>query len=140
MTPVGDNNGPHRYIKHSHTKPTLRQALLQAGIDPAAIPALIDPLFMGHGYDQSARADALLGHLAMVWKGPAGSAILADTYGLHMGIPLVAGDRLMLWVRYGLGPNVGSFDKDGGQYAAIVRERIPQTERARYINRLLLMA
>ncbi len=138
LTPVGDKNGPHRYVRHSHTKPTLTEALVKAGWQAGAVGPLINPLFAGTGYDHSDKADALLGHLATVWKGPAGSAIMADTYGLHMGIPLVEGERLMMWVRYGLGPNCSSFGGGDGRYADMVQARIPQTDRARYINRLLL--
>lgn len=138
LTPVGDRNGPHRYVKHSHNKAVLAEALLKSGWQPGAIETLIDPLFKGIGYDQSARADALLGRLATVWKGPAGSAILADTYGLHMGVPVLEGERLMVWVRYGLGPNSASFGGGQGRHTAMVRARIPDTARARYVNRLLL--
>ena len=138
LTPVDDKNGPHRFIRHSHSKAALTDALVKRGMQQSAVAALIKPLFVGTGYDQSAQADALLGHLATIWKGPAGAAILADTYGLHMGIPLVEGDRLMLWVRYGLGPNCSSFGGGDGRYADMVASRIPQTERARYVNRLLL--
>jgi hypothetical protein len=138
LTPVDDRNGPHRYVRHSHSKAVLTDVLIKSGWQKADVEALVNPMFVGIGYDQSAKADAVLGHLATVWKGPAGSAILADTYGLHMGIPLVEGERLMLWVRYGLGPNCSSFDGGAGTDADQLRSRIPQTERARYINRLLL--
>jgi hypothetical protein len=138
LTHVDDGNGPHRYIKHSHNKAALTDVLIKDGWQRGAVEALVDPLFRGVGYDQSAKADALLGHLATVWKGPPGSAILADTYGLHMGIPLIEGERLMVWVRYGLGPNCSSFGGGDGSRADLLRSRIPRTERARYINRLLL--
>lgn len=138
LTPVDDKNGPHRYIKYSHTKAALIHALMSAGWQQAAAASAIDPLFVGNGYDHSAQADALLGSLAMVWKGAAGSAILADTYGLHMGIPPAEGERLMAWVRYGLGPNSASFGGGQGRHAAIVRARISDGARARYVNRLLL--
>lgn len=138
LTPVGDTNGPHRYIKHSHTKAALARELARRGWQRPAVEAQMNALFAGDGYAQSAVADTLLGPLGTVWKGPAGSAILADTYGLHMGIPLVEGERLMLWVRYGLGPNASSFGGGDGRYAAMIAPRIAETERARYINRLLL--
>ncbi len=138
LTSVDDRNGPHRYVKHSHNKAVLTDALVKGGWQRGAAEALLNPLFVGIGYDQSTTADALLGHLATVWKGPPGSAILADTYGLHMGVPLVEGERLMLWVRYGLGPNCSSFGGGAGRHAPQLSARVPQTERARYINRLLL--
>jgi hypothetical protein len=138
LTPVGDKNGPHRYIKHSHTKQTLTEALVRVGRSRDGVAALINPMFVGNGYEYSAQADALLGAFAMVWQGPAGSAILADTYGLHMGVPLLDGERLMVWIRYGFGPNCSSFGGGDGRFAEEVRARIPDTDRARYVNRLLL--
>ncbi|MBI3517544.1 MAG: phytanoyl-CoA dioxygenase family protein [Proteobacteria bacterium] len=138
LTPVGPRNGAHRYIKYSHDKTVLTQVLKAAGWQDAALQALVYPLFLGDVYDASAKADALLGQFEMVWTGPAGSAVLADTHGLHMGLPLHEGERLMLWVRYGLGPNHISFGGGTGEFAAMLNPRLPQTARARYINRLLL--
>ena len=139
LTPVDERTGAHRYIKHSHDKAQLARALTAAGWQPSAIETAAQALFCGTGYAMSGTADDLLGHLAKVWQGPAGSAVLADTYGLHMGIPLVEGERLMLWVRYGLGfPHEPAFGGGAGRYAATIAPRIPQTARARYVNRLLL--
>jgi hypothetical protein len=139
LTPVGEKSGAHRYIRHSHDKANLGATMMARGWSQTDIDARLAPLFLGNGYAQSQTADALLGQLATVWTGPAGSAIFADTYGLHMGVPLTEGERLMLWVRYGLGmlpePEFG----DGpGSYAPEYRRRIPATPRAHYVNRLLL--
>ena len=40
-------------------------------------------------------------------KGKHGSAFIVDTFGLHRGRPLEKGRRLVLWARYGMGPNRG---------------------------------
>lgn len=138
LTPVDEKSGAHRYIKHSHNQDALASALAGQGWPPDAIATTVKSVFHGTGYEFSTEADALLGHLAKVWTGPAGSAIMADTYGLHMGIPLVEGERLMLWVRYGLGTGPNTFGGGSGKCAPIVEARIPPTDRARYINRLLL--
>jgi hypothetical protein len=138
LTPVGPANGPHRYIRHAHDKARLAQALAARGWQPGDIEAASTALFQRTGLETADLADALLGDLAMVWTGAAGAAVLADTYGLHMGVPPVEGERLMLWVRYGLGPNRYSFGGGDGRHADGLRARLPQTERARYINRLLL--
>jgi hypothetical protein len=139
LTPVTEQTGPHRYIRFSHDKAKLVQAMTERGWSASDLEVALGALFRNHGYEMSQTADALVGPLEMVWTGPAGSALLADTYGLHMGVPLVEGERLMLWIRYGLGmlphPELG----DGpGTYAPTLRQRIPATDRAQYINRLLL--
>src|SRR5271170_2794382 len=87
LTPVGATSGAHRYIKHSHNKDSLAAVLANQGWPPEIIETTLGSVFRGDGYEFSAEADALLGHLATVWTGPAGSSIMADTYGLHMGIP-----------------------------------------------------
>lgn len=139
LTPVDERTGAHRYIKHSHDFAQLTERLTAQGWLPDIIRTTVDMLFSGPGYENSSLADELLGQLATVWTGPAGSAVLADTYGLHMGIPLVEGQRLMAWIRYGLGmPPEPAFGGGSGKYAALVRPRLPATDRAEYINRLLL--
>jgi hypothetical protein len=138
LTPVDDKTGPHRYIRHSHDKAALTRALATLGWELSAIERLIEPLFRGGAsYELGNIAERLLGQFATVWTGSPGSAILADTYGLHMGIPPLDGDRLMIWARYGLG--AGKFVFDARRHAALVAPRLPQTERARYVNRLMLM-
>jgi hypothetical protein len=138
LTPVTEANGPHRYIRHSHDKAKLAGALTARGWQAGDIDLVTEPLFRSTALEFTDIADTLLGDLEMLWTGPAGAAVLADTYGLHMGRPPVDGARLIAWVRYGLGPNRHSFGGGDGRYAAQVRARIPQTERARYVNRLLL--
>jgi hypothetical protein len=139
LTPVDEKSGAHRYVKYSHDKTRLTDKLTALGWPAGDIQIVADTLFRGEGYEMGASADALLGNLAMVWSGSAGAAVMADTYGLHMGIPLVEGERLMAWVRYGLGiPPEPAFGGGSGKYAAALAARLPHTARARYINRLLL--
>jgi hypothetical protein len=139
LTDVDEKSGAHRYVKYSHDKTKLAAKLSALGWSEGDIRTAADPLFRGEGYEVSALAEALVGPLATVWTGPAGSAVLADTYGLHMGIPLTEGARLMVWVRYGLGiPPEPEFGGGAGKFASVLQPRIPHTARARYINRLLL--
>ena len=37
--------------------------------------------------------------------GPAGTLVLCDTWGLHMGLPPISNDRIAIWWRFGLGKN-----------------------------------
>lgn len=137
LTPVDAESGPHRYVKFSHDRDVLMRTLTSLGWPEATVHTTIPPLFLGHGYDTSQTADALLGQLAFVWTGPPGSALLADTYGLHMGIPPARGDRLMGWIRYGLGPNIATQPGLAAAWGDAVRARTAPTPRARYVNRLL---
>lgn len=139
LTPVDARNGPHRYVRYSHDKPTLTRALMAQGSTAEHAQTAAAALFAGNGYEHSDLSEQLCGQFVMRWTGPAGSAILADTYGLHMGLPLIEGERLMFWVRYGLGvvPDI-ELDDSAADTAAMARPRIPGTERARYVNRLLL--
>jgi hypothetical protein len=138
LTDVDEKSGAHRYIKYSHDKTKLTERLTALGWSEGEVRTTADALFRGEGYEMSQSAE-VLAPLATVWTGPAGSAVLADTYGLHMGIPLTEGARLMAWVRYGLGiPPEPAFGGGSGRFASVLRPRIPHTARARYINRLLL--
>jgi hypothetical protein len=134
LTDVDDTNGPHRYLKHSHDKGALSRVLVGLGWPPNLVEAHMPALFRGEAYRLHPTTDAMLTPLATVWRGPAGSAILADTYGFHMGIPVERGERLMAWVRYGIGHSSSCFS---GGHGALIRPRLAQTARARYINRVL---
>jgi len=136
LTPVGERNGPHRFIRHSHDKDVLTRMLAGLGWSQDVLETHVPPMFHGQAYQPTPATEELLAPLATVWQGPAGSAILADTYGFHMGVPVIEGERLMLWIRYGIGHSTACFSPG---YGAILRPRIPQTPRARYVNRLLLM-
>jgi len=71
--------------------------------------------------------------------GPAGTAFLVNTIALHRGLPPKAGPRLVAWGRYGLGPNINSFDLEQAPIAArVVPGKPADSVKARYINRLLL--
>lgn len=67
-------------------------------------------------------------------KGAAGSAYVADTYGLHRGTPLINRDRLAVWIRYALVKPI-VYDLDGNRPAAdiCIREKLDKN-----INRLIV--
>jgi hypothetical protein len=137
LTPVTPLSGPHQYVRCSHDAHVLARLLVQGGLPEAQLPHVIEALFAGTGYQNSETAEALLGGLIHTWIAPAGSAILADTYGLHMGKPPHEGERLMFWARYGLGANdgmVADADVGGG---VDLSARIGRDPRTRYVNRLL---
>jgi hypothetical protein len=72
-------------------------------------------------------------------KGPRGTALLADTYGLHKGIAPTTGRRMVFWARYGLYANLAyGTMKMAPLPWSMIGHRLPDDARSRYVNRLLL--
>jgi hypothetical protein len=64
---------------------------------------------------------------------------LANTVALHRGLVPKKKARLILWARYGLGPNTNSVDNVQGPYAqSQLLNRLKDTPRNRYVNRLII--
>jgi hypothetical protein len=62
---------------------------------------------------------------------------LANTLALHRGL-LPRSPRLMIWARYGLGPNSNSADLEQGPLSrSQIVTSLADTPRNRYVNRLM---
>lgn len=110
LTEVRDEaDGPTVYYTGSHRKASLANRSTAAA-DPvlraeADRIGRIDAFFPPRSanatrLDQELRS--LLAPTATVFLGPAGSAFIADTFGLHRGTMPRGRDRLAVWLRYGL--------------------------------------
>jgi len=73
----------------------------------------------------------------IVITGKAGTAILADTYGLHKGQPLESGKRLILWLRFGMFLN-NTYHRDKNYLYKKSEEEIFSSVEDNEINRYLL--
>lgn len=76
-----------------------------------------------------------------VIKGKKGTAFLADTYALHNGMPLLQGQRCLLWVRYGLYLNNIHFHCKSNLFAqdsADIFKHISETESNKYLLRAFI--
>jgi hypothetical protein len=63
---------------------------------------------------------------------------LVNTLALNRGLVPSSTPRLMLWARYGLGPNTNSADLEQRPLCrAQLATALPDTPRNRYVNRLL---
>jgi hypothetical protein len=83
LTDVEAGSGPHVYVRGSHrTASTLR-----------AKPFTRDSLVRDYGADKIQPV-----------TGPAGTTFMADTHGIHMGVPPSTSPRLILQVQYSLLP------------------------------------
>lgn len=83
LTDVGDDTGPHMFVVGSHRADKLAEIRRYSDEEVAA----------AFGTDAIRR-----------FTGPAGTAFLEDTYGMHRGIPPVAGPRLIFQPLYAQRP------------------------------------
>jgi hypothetical protein len=85
LTDVGPSNGPHVYVRGSHTKKLLRHIVsLYKGRTDAEIESV-------YGLERQ-----------VVCHGPAGSGFAEDIFGFHKGVHPQSGDRLIVQLRFGL--------------------------------------
>jgi hypothetical protein len=85
LTDVGPSNGPHVYVRGSHTRKVLRHILsIYKGRNDAEIEKV-------YGRERQ-----------VVCCGPAGSGFAEDIFGFHKGQPPRGGDRLIVQLRFGL--------------------------------------
>jgi hypothetical protein len=141
LTDVAPKSGAHVYIRRSHradfTERAFRENAGRAAAELRRDLALADMYTPPTGYGKDDLYAMIFPGLAETITGPAGTAFLADTLGLHKGEPLTEGRRLMFWARYGLYRN-GLTSYVSPAVASQVRRRIGSDSRSLYINRCLL--
>jgi hypothetical protein len=137
---VDSRAGPHQVIAGSHTLVGMERLIEQARaqgqdvsqFDPAK--SFVDSF----GEEFSANCERLFGNAVVNATGAAGSMFLVNTIALHRGLVPTHSPRLMIWARYGFGPNTNSADLEQGPLA---KRQVPtglaDTPRNRYVNRLL---
>lgn len=131
LTDTSPQDGAHYFIRGTH-----RADLIEATLGPGSAEQVAG-LFALSSNIEEARLAAFRDRIETV-SGPAGSAVLENTYGLHKG-EIPKAPRLLLWIRYGLFRNVANFaDKIEPVARELVAGRIPDTARHRYINRLIV--
>jgi len=93
----------------------------------------------GNGYANAALYENVFRESVDCITGPAGSAFVSDTFGIHRGSMPKTRPRLVTWFRYGLYQNEAyRIDKTVPVARSIVEGRIPDDERTRFICRLIL--
>lgn len=74
----------------------------------------------------------------LAFHGKSGTAFISDPFGLHRGCPVIDGERLIFWARYGLYDNGYSTDITPERLDySLIKNRINDTEKMRYILRPL---
>lgn len=142
LTDVDEGAGPHQLLAGSQT-----QAGMQALFDsvqekvPGGVPFGARESFASSTYFDRRFSDFVERHLAdhiVNITGPAGTMFMANTLAVHRGLMPTKTPRLVVWARYGLGPNTNSVDLEQGPLGRFqVPTALPDTLRNRYVNRLL---
>jgi len=100
---------------------------------------VLHPLAGAHLFQQGTHQGAAEGPVRTV-LGPAGTAFLADTRGIHMGIRPVAQPRTMAWARWGVSDPPASYqwDKQRPCSKYVLGDRYPNDKGARESIRLVV--
>ncbi|MBM3546393.1 MAG: phytanoyl-CoA dioxygenase family protein [Alphaproteobacteria bacterium] len=137
LTDVGAEDGPHQFIRASHSLEGVREALRRAAATEPGIDAGQAESLMDAGYGLDDLYEHLFGSQIVTITGAAGEGFMADTTGLHRGLPPTRGNRMMFWARYGLLRNANAdedwFEPVPSHELACALADDPMT---RYLNRV----
>lgn len=138
LTDVDSENGPHVYIKKTHDLDGLRKILMGRISASETEEFMESSLFRdGNVADLEGKTADLFNDEIVEYTAEAGQAFIEDTYGLHKGMPLVSGNRLVFWARYGYRKTL-SYVFDNTQPARFdISDRLGDKPLYQFTNRLI---
>jgi hypothetical protein len=144
LTDVKKGSGSHQYLKKTHKTEAIQELLLSLkkelnSSDYNSAVEYLNSSKLGEGYvnDEvlpTRKVEELFKSNMLEVEGKAGSAFIADVYGLHRGVPVISDDRLLFWGRFALFDN--GFSSDLSSHKADwsdVKNRIDQTSYNEYL-------
>ena len=132
---AADDGGQHQFIIGTQDE---EQVVKLLDGDKEKASSLFMPKLRKLGYRQSNVYKSLFADQIIDVTGSAGSIFLADTYGLHRGVPPKRASRLVCWTRYGLRRNLAyKNDKTMPVPRELLDKRIGIGPQTRYMLRLL---
>jgi hypothetical protein len=147
-TDVAVGDGEFYYFPYTHDVELMDDFINNRRVGPWArdrLPPSIDSfdafrrLNGGNGYANGALYEGLFEKQMDCIAGPAGSAFISDTFGIHRGSLPRKRPRLVTWFRYGLYQNEAyRIDKTSPASWSLAGSRIPKDDWTRYICRLIL--
>lgn len=138
LTDVRPESGAHVFIRRSHRTDLVEAAVREAAARGQRV-ALDDLFQMNQSTDLDQLYAGLFPRLADTIAGPAGSAFMADTSGLHKELPVLTGRSLVAVARYGLYRNTrAAVTGEDAVPWAVIDGRLPRDARTIYINRCLI--
>lgn len=102
LTDVTEETGPHAFMERTHDHAYVAAMRLEWGGGTAEF----DQWFLGVFRKSDEDVKRFFGADPALLTGPAGTSFLADTCGLHKGMPPQIGERLVCQVLYGVTPLV----------------------------------
>jgi hypothetical protein len=134
LTDVDMSASPHVYLRRTH-----RTDLVKAAVERSGTRFDYRSLYLDNeeGYGRDELYERLFPGMAETITGSAGTAFVADTGGLHKGLPALERPRLMFWARYGIYRNFVALDRSPLPKEAVAG-RLPQNWECAYINRCLV--
>lgn len=139
LTDASSGDGTHWYLRFSHD-PDIFKTRIEEKDRTLAGSLDINGLFAPRS-DLDELCTGALGEFLAPFNGPAGTAVLEDTYGLHRG-DKPKGPRLLFWARYGLFANK-TYHVDGRALGGVPPSRYADRvdlsdDYYLFVNRLLL--
>jgi tetratricopeptide (TPR) repeat protein len=101
LTDVDMDSGAHVYCRETHDFDILEANLARRHPGHNDVPGLTQQFF-DETYGMDGLMERYLAHNRETVCGPAGTAFMADTFGLHKGFLPKHRPRLMCWARFGL--------------------------------------
>lgn len=100
LSDVSAGDGPHIFVRGSHRREAVEQALTAKSLAPSNA----DAFFSGNGRQVADKIDEVFGPDVLEITGPAGTSFLENTYGFHRGKIPKTGRRCVYQVLYGSVP------------------------------------
>ena len=116
---VGPDNGPHVFVKGSHSLQTAAPAFEKRNLSFDKM----GPFFVGDGRHVGGEVSDVFGDNVVEVIGPPGTTFLENTYGFHRGKAPVTGMRTLLQVIYTMMPYPNAPEK----YQSVTRPPIPSS-------------
>ncbi len=140
LVDVNKENGPHQYLKKSHSLDAVDEMILRRrgrGDAPSK-----NELYYYHFDEQlpgNERFLSLFSDETVCLEGVAGEAFLVDPFGLHRGLPLLKNERLLFWSRYSLYHNGNAVDVSKSLIGRdAIHQRVPDDRLHRYMLRTFI--
>jgi hypothetical protein len=141
LTDVDENSGPHQVIPGSFRRDMMQLLLKKASDRGANITNFdSDQSFVSYfGKEFSNLCEELFCDDMKTLTGPRGTLLMVNTVNIHRGLVPLKDPRLLVWGRYGLGPNINSGNLEQGALGRLLLPTtLEDTPRNRYVNRLLV--
>lgn len=138
LTNVDEETGPHVFIRRTHSAQALA-GLIASGVPERVEEGDLRQLTCTPAYVNDRLYEWAFHQHFLTLVGPAGTAAMIDTNGLHKGALPKSRDRLILMVRYGFGRTRTYVENRLAPLPrASVGNRLEWSVKTRYLNRLLL--